>query len=137
MAGNFNYRALVAYLDRLGLEIRYFFIRFWIVKIMRNAYKIQLPFHKDRQPGDKVITGINDLEYLGKGYYVTLTKEVSEKMRLGARVSHYLETNGAAKNQFIIRNNIIIGERYDRTKKRGRVRTKNTIRLRRASLRKP
>jgi hypothetical protein len=91
--------------------IKYFFIR---LLFFRSAKKLKLDFHSQRMLGDIVVTGINDLEYIGKGKYLLVSKEDSEKVRLGFRIDNYLRSGGSAKNQFIIRNKKIIASRYVR-----------------------
>lgn len=86
----------------------------------KNAYKVVIPFHKDKKLGDLIIGGGNDVEYIGDGYYIALTKEESTKLRLGGRIKTYLESGGKAKNQFIVRDGKSISARVDRTMSKSR-----------------
>lgn len=56
--------------------------------------------------GDIVVTGFNDLEYVGGGYFLLVSKERSTKLSRGLRISNYLKLK--SKNQLIIRKGRVI-----------------------------
>jgi hypothetical protein len=59
------------------------------------------------QLGDIIVTGHNDLEYVGGGYFLLVSKERSTKLNRGLRISNFLRVG--SKNQLIIRKGRVIG----------------------------
>lgn len=101
-------------------RIKYWFIRLWFAKIVGNAFKVDIPFHKHKVAGDLIIGAGNDVEYIGGGYYIALTKEESTKFSRGGRINNFLRSAGTAKNQFIIRDGKQLSARVDRKESKSR-----------------
>ena len=56
--------------------------------------------------GDIVVTGVNDVEYVGNGKFILLSKSESTKLNRGLRIINHLKLG--AKNQLIIRKGKIV-----------------------------
>lgn len=85
-------------------------IYFWFVR-KKNKKKlipvslINMQYFKF-EVGDILVSGHNDLEYVGNGFMLLVSKERSTKLSLGVRIERHLKFG--VKNQFIIRKGIII-----------------------------
>lgn len=71
-----------------------------------------MPFHKDRQLGDLVVSGKNDLMYIGSGKYIMVDKDKSTKMDTGERIKAYLSQG--LLNQYVVRKGIVIASKKNK-----------------------
>jgi hypothetical protein len=79
--------------------IFYFFVRTFSRK---PIYKGKFPFHTNKRLGDIIVSGVNDLKYIGKGKYILIDKDKSTKIDKGEALKLYLSQG--ALNQYVIRN---------------------------------
>lgn len=93
-------------------------IKFWWVRLWYGhaATKFNMPFHTDKKVGDIVVTGERDLEYIGKGKYLLISKQESMKLPRGVRIDNWLKSSGRAQNQFVVRDGKVLATRVNKPK---------------------
>lgn len=74
--------------------------------------KIDFPFHQVRMLGDVVVSGKNDLIYVGNGKYIMAAKDKSTKLDQGEAIKLYLSQGNL--NQYVVRKGKVIAARKNK-----------------------